>query len=218
MRAIHAELKSYLKKGETVDNSVVKHCFDAWLDERHSSAERNLFPGAVEMLTSVSALHPYACIGAITNGRGSPISMSSISHFFDFCVSGEDDNVFPHRKPQRGIYEVSLQKYTERYPQPISEDHIWCHVGDCLANDIGGSSKCGAYAIWMDMDHEGSSALSGKQPTWSTASKRTIRNRQRLAKSAKDNVSAKITKLSELPSAIEVILEKAAQTKQKFVR
>lgn len=222
MRAIRAELESCVKKGESVDSSVVKHCFDAWLDERHKSAERNLFPCTVEMLESISAQHPYACIGAITNGRGSPIYMTSISQFFDFCVSGEDDNVFPQRKPQRGIYEASLAKYAERYPHPISEsEYIWCHVGDCLANDIGGSTKCGAYGIWMDSGHDESSASrlsNDKQPSWSTASKRTIRNRQRLSKSAKNKVSAKITRLSELPNAIDIILEKVAQRQQGFVK
>ena len=221
MRAIHAELESFVEKSESVDSSVVKHCFDVWLDERHKSAERNLFPGTVEMLESISVQHPYACIGAITNGRGSPIYMTSISHFFDFCVSGEDDDVFPQQKPQRGIYEASLAKYTERHPHPISDsEYIWCHVGDCLVNDIGGSTRCGAYGIWMDSDHEESSTSqlsSHKQPSWSTASNRTIRNRQRLSRSAKDKVSAKITKLSELPNAIDYVLEKVAQHQQSFV-
>ena len=215
MLAIQQELKSHLKKQETVDQSVVKHCFDAWLNERHASAERNLFPGALEMLECVSEQHPYACIAAITNGRGDPKYMNCISHFFDFCVSGEDDDVFPQRKPQRGIYETSLAKFEERYPYGIGESRIWCHVGDCLANDVGASASCGAYGIWMEADHEDVTESRDKKPFWSTASKRTIRNRERLGRTGKAKVSAKITDLSELPSAIDKLLEKVAQQQQK---
>lgn len=216
MRAIQTELESHLPKKQTVDHSVVKHCFDAWLNERHASAERNLFPGAVNMLERISSQHPYTCIAAITNGRGNPKYMESISHFFDFCVSGEDANVFPERKPQRGIYEASLACYQETYPHVIDDSRIWCHVGDCLANDVGASADCGAYGVWMESDHEDVSAAGdAKQPVWSTASKRTMRNRERLKRSAKNKVSAKITNLAELPSAIDALLEKAAQQKQK---
>lgn len=217
MRAIQAELQTQLPKKQTVDSSVVKYCFDAWLNERHSSAERNLFPGAIEMLENVSAQHPYACIAAITNGRGSPMYMDSISHFFDFCVSGEDDGVFPERKPQRGIYEASLARYKERYPHPVDESRIWCHVGDCLANDVGASVDCGAYGVWMEANHEDVTSSNDKQPVWSTASKRTMRNRERLKRAAKEKVSAKIAHLSELPSAIDLLLEKAARQEQTIV-
>jgi len=211
MRAIQAELETHLPKKQTVDRSVVKHCYDAWLNERHASAERNLFPGAFDMLENVSSQHPCACIAAITNGRGDPKYMDSISHFFDFCVSGEDDGVFPQRKPQRGIYEASLAKYEESYPHPVGEFRIWCHVGDCLANDVGASVDCGAYGVWMEANHEDVTASSDKQPVWSTASKRTMRNRERLKRSGKNKVSAKITHLLELPSAIDALLEKAAK-------
>lgn len=33
--------------------------------------------------------------------------------FFDFCVSGEDDGVLPHRKPHAGIYRETLPRYQE---------------------------------------------------------------------------------------------------------
>lgn len=214
MRAIQTELESHLPKKQSVDPSVVKHCFDAWLNERHASAERNLFPGAIEMLESVKEQHPTACIAAITNGRGDPKDMDSISHFFDFCVSGEDDGVFPERKPQRGIYKASLARYEERYPDSIGDGRIWCHVGDCLANDVGASVDCGARGVWMEANHEDATANSDKQPVWSTASKRTMRNRERLKRAAKKKVSAKITHLSELPNVIDTLLEQAAREQE----
>jgi putative hydrolase of the HAD superfamily len=218
MRAIQAELESQLPKKHTVDPSVVKHCFDAWLNQRHASANDKLFPGVVETLERISAQHPCACIGAITNGRGNPKNMQSISHFFDFCVSGEDDGVFPQRKPQRGIYEASLARYKESYPHSIGDSRIWCHVGDCLANDVGASVDCGAHGVWMEADHEDVvCASSDKPPVWSTASKRTMENRERLKRAAKNKVSAKITRLSQLPNAIDALLAKAAQERQETV-
>jgi FMN phosphatase YigB (HAD superfamily) len=215
MKAIRQELcQQVASKDVHIDDSVVLHCFDAWLNERHQSAERNLFEDAVSMLDELSHKYPYACIGAITNGRGNPLDMQSLHPYFDFCVSGEDDHVFPERKPRRGIYEASLEAYHERYPHVISDQHVWIHVGDCLANDVGGSHKCGAYAIWKDNSE---SLLlesnDNKQPKWSTASKRTVQNRRRLANQGKKLMSGQVTRLAELPTVVEEILQHAAASK-----
>jgi FMN phosphatase YigB (HAD superfamily) len=158
-------------------DSGVNDCFQTWLNERHAAAERCLFPDAVEMLQSIKTTHfPNACIAAITNGRGNPLEMSeTLTLYFDFCVSGEDANVFPNHKPHSGIYEIALSEYQQRYPlhsllkrhdaqqpdmstptpaaqQDQQQQHIWCHVGDCLGNDVGASASCGAYAVWLDLE------------------------------------------------------------------
>jgi putative hydrolase of the HAD superfamily len=217
MKAIRQELCHQLRKEDmySLDDSVVKHCFDAWLEERHQSAERHLFDDAVSMLEELSHKYPYACIGAITNGRGNPLEMKSLRPYFDFCVSGDDDNVFPERKPRRGIYEASLEAYHERYPHVISDQHVWIHVGDCLANDVGASHKCGAYAIWKDNSESFESDDNNKQPKWSTASKRTIQNRKRLANQGKSLMNGQVTRLDELPTVVEEILEHAASKQRE---
>eukprot|EP00586_Coscinodiscus_wailesii_P014964 CAMPEP_0172505402 /NCGR_PEP_ID=MMETSP1066-20121228/186177_1 /TAXON_ID=671091 /ORGANISM="Coscinodiscus wailesii, Strain CCMP2513" /LENGTH=161 /DNA_ID=CAMNT_0013281999 /DNA_START=303 /DNA_END=785 /DNA_ORIENTATION=+ len=87
---------------------IVMNVFDAWLDERNAAANRHLYPDAVDTLRSLRQAFPDLCVGAVTNGRGDPRCMPLLEPFFDFCVSGEDSDVFPARKPARGIYRAAL--------------------------------------------------------------------------------------------------------------
>ena len=96
-----------------VHDSVIESVFDAWLSERHASADRNLFPFASQSLERIKEKHPDAVIAAITNGRGNPLDMPNIADYFDFCISGEDEGVFPKRKPDKGIYQAALNKYKQ---------------------------------------------------------------------------------------------------------
>jgi putative hydrolase of the HAD superfamily len=103
----------------------------------------------------------------------------TLAPLFDFCVSGEDDDVFPNQKPHAGIYQATLRRYEELFPHH-DDDHVWVHVGDCLANDVGASAACGALAVWMDKGMTESSAATrlsadtNKQPVWSTASAKEL--------------------------------------------
>ena len=216
------------KNNKSDDNysfsTVVEECFNVWLDERHAAAERFLFPQALASLAQLRQRYPDACIAAITNGRGNPLSMTStLAPYFDFCVSGEDDNVFPERKPFSGIYEESLRQYKELYPHHNNHDdnsgersqHIWCHVGDCLANDVGASASVGAKAVWFcedpqdDMDSVASrisSASNHSTPKWSTASSADRDARARLSQKAKEKIAVRISCLSELPDALSELL------------
>lgn len=209
-RAIQTELE-LLSAGKPIDYDLVSHVFDAWLQARHVSAENHLFDGAIEMLQRVKEQYPHVCIGAITNGRGNPHGMANtLAPYFDFCVSGEDDGVHPERKPHRGIFKVSLSEYSKRFPNEISETHVWVHVGDCLANDVGASAKMGAYAVWVELDDLKDDATSeGQQPKWSTAPPKEASSRRKLADKSKGFVSEKITTLLQLPAAIDKILLKA---------
>ena len=93
------------------DMEIVEHAFEAWLSERHASAEKHLFATAIPMLECIQKEHPHAFIVAVTNGRGSPMFMpNTIKPYFHSCVSGEDDDVFPFRKPHPGIFEATLSK------------------------------------------------------------------------------------------------------------
>ena len=92
-----------------VDESVIDAVFDAWLDERHASADRSLFLHACSSLETIRERHPTVVEGAITTGRGNPLmTMPSIASLFAFCVSGEDNDVFPGRKLDGRIYGAAI--------------------------------------------------------------------------------------------------------------
>ena len=187
---------------EINDNEVIDKVFDKWLSERHASANRNLFPFASSSLQSVKDQYPSVVIGAITNGRGNPFHMQSIAHYFDFCTSGEDDGVFPLRKPSSGIYEAALKKYKELKRTNI--DHVnWIHVGDDLANDVGASAACGAKTIWLTKDESTEEERVG---VWSTATLEEMQKRKEMNDKARRFVNVEVTALNELLNAIDSIL------------
>ena len=47
-------------------------------------------------------------IGAVTNGCGDPLKTPGLAPLFDFCVSAEDEDVFPQRKPSRRPFDKAL--------------------------------------------------------------------------------------------------------------
>lgn len=209
-RAIRSEMERLT--GQTPDTQVVDECFDAWLEERNAAAGRNLLPHTVAGLQAIRDKFPEACVGAITNGRGDPAHIDPLKPFFEFCVSGEDKAVFPARKPSPGIYEKALELYRKAYRHHGDESHLWIHVGDCLANDVGASSALGACAIWYapggeEIESAAAQLSTGKRPFYSTASKEDLDKRARLAEEAQKNVSVRIESLKDLPSAIERLLE-----------
>jgi FMN phosphatase YigB (HAD superfamily) len=259
-----------------VDEDLVNHCYNVWEQERHDAAERYLLPNAMEMLQHFkpppihqsqqeersqeinnnsnaasffsSSREMDICIVAITNGAGSPLYMpNTLQPYFDFCVSGEDPTVFPHRKPHSYIYQKALQDYEKwwraRQPETIAEqddkeghlaneppaasstssslsssmsNFLWCHVGDCLANDVSASADCGAHAIWMmgssssDEDEDDvAKRLTDTTlpiPAWSTAPKAELDQRRQLIQEGKAKVTARIRNLIELPGVIEELL------------
>uniref|UniRef100_A0A7S1D2A5 Haloacid dehalogenase-like hydrolase n=1 Tax=Cyclophora tenuis TaxID=216820 RepID=A0A7S1D2A5_CYCTE len=205
MRAIRRVLAS--DPGVEVNTDAVDKCFDAWLDERQESANRHLFPGTVEMLQAIKDKYPGVCIGAVTNGRGNPLMMKKIAHFFDFCVSGEDDNVFPERKPSPGIYLAALAEHEKRSSTKISGTNIWIHAGDDLAKDVGASARRGAVPIWVQINEQ----LSDKPPAYSTATKAEAKKYKALAQRARSSIDEKVECLYDLPLAVENALLEAAK-------
>lgn len=189
--------------------------FKAWLDERTASAERNLFPDTIKMLETITKNYPDAIIGAITNGRGNPLHMKKLSKYFQFCISGEDDTVFPHRKPHRGIYDATLSHVNDLYSISLNEDSssssdcCWLHVGDDLVNDVAASAVCGAVPIWLDWEDENIVVRGTTQgKNWSSATVEEQTRRKLLAEEAKKNsMSASIKSLSDLPVIIEELLK-----------
>ena len=202
-RSIRCEIERVCAT-ENVDDAIVDMVFDSWLEERHASANRNLFPYASSSLQRIREQYPSAIIGAITNGRGNPFNMPTIAQYFDFCVSGEDDEVFPLRKPDKGIYEAALRKYGQ-LSKTSSEGKNWIHVGDDLANDVGASAASGAKTIWITTEKMNLSHGTG---SWSTATSEEIQKRKEMDDMAKQFVDAKIYGLNDLVIAIEGILNK----------
>jgi putative hydrolase of the HAD superfamily len=203
--AIRAELLKYLD-ADALDDSVVHHVFEAWLLERHASAERHLFEGAQQVLTHLREQFPSLQIGAITNGRGNPLDMkgSALPSLFDFCISGEDEGVFPNRKPHKGIYEAALERVNLSLTDGSSET-CWIHVGDDLANDVGASAACGAKTIWLDTNDDLKSS-NAPLPSWSTIGEEERETRRKLAEAAFTFVDVRIESLVDLPNAVNRIL------------
>jgi FMN phosphatase YigB (HAD superfamily) len=185
---------------DEVDRFVDK-AFDVWLQERHLAAERYLFADALDTLAKLKNMYPDTCIAAITNGRGDPTRMvNSLAPFFDFCISGEDDNVFPERKPSPKIFELAIQRYQQLYPHHNSlSGRIWCHVGDCLVNDVGASAACGAFAIWY------SPKESGYVDSGNVATSQVEPSKHPQQQGTK-KIAVRVTNLAELPAAIKEFL------------
>ena len=191
-------------KGESPTAESVDDCFQVWLDARNAAADEYLFPSVTNALQQIKTTHR-ACIAAVTNGRGDPLDIPSLAPYFDFTVSGEDDDVFPQRKPHKGIYEKTLRLYRDNYPNH-GDEHAWVHVGDCLANDVGASAACGALAVWAAPPRS-TEKDGGEELAWSTATASEVAKRKALAVSAASNVAARISSLEELPGVILRLLQ-----------
>lgn len=219
--AIREVIQCQLSQGDTrgpilIEEKAIDELFNVWLEERHAAAERYLFPDVIPMLQSVRARFPGVCIAAITNGRGDPLAMKdTLAPYFEFCVSGEDSNVFPDRKPHLGIYEAALALYNATFRDQSSEELLWCHVGDCLANDVGASAGCGAFAVWFCPDDQTIESAASRlkdirsMPSWSTASAADIVERAKMADHAKEKVATRIRSLSELDETLLKFVERS---------
>lgn len=167
--------------------------FQVWLDARQKASEDLLFPDAANSLAEVRRRHPDAMIGAVTNGRGDPRQIPSLAPYFDFCVSGEDADVHPQRKPSPRIYEAALER-SKRGPDG------WVHLGDDVLNDCSAAKTCGARTVWLD-----AAAPSWAENAYSTMSA-ADREKRRLAAEAVDvavAVDRTIGGLAELPDAVD---------------
>jgi FMN phosphatase YigB (HAD superfamily) len=150
-------------------------------------------------LRGIREQYPSVVIGAITNGRGNPFHMPDVAPYFDFCTSGEDEGVFPFRKPDSGIYEAALRQF--RGIATDCNDINWIHVGDDLANDVGASAACGAKTIWLTSNAEKAVGF------WSTATPEEMQKRQEMDKVAKQFVNKEIYSLDGLIGAVEDIVQ-----------
>eukprot|EP00854_Cymbomonas_tetramitiformis_P001091 gene1091-1645_t len=197
---------------EALRGKVAEGLFSVWLEERHAAAEASLFPGAAEALQHCRDDHPECIIGAVTNARGDPKCMPSLCELFDFTVSGEDPEVFPHAKPAPRIFEVALTKAEQLHmgcdfnsssggaPDTYRVHQGWVHVGDCLVNDVDASKAMGAKTVWLDFDSDEDAS-----PSFSTASPEVVAERCAAAAAALSGgrVDKQIGDIRELPSALQ---------------
>ena len=175
------------------DHGTAEELFQLWLDARQRASEDLLFPDAASSLAEVRRRHPDAAIGAVTNGRGDPRQIPSLAPFFDFCVSGEDADVHPQRKPAPRIYEAALERAR------CGPDG-WVHLGDDVLNDCSAAKACGARTVWLD-----AAAPSWAENAYSTMSA-ADREKRRLAAEAVDvsvAVDRTIGALVALPDAVD---------------
>jgi putative hydrolase of the HAD superfamily len=173
------------------DRVTAEELFGVWLEARQRASEELLLPDSAAALAEVRRRHPEAVVGAVTNGRGDPRLIPSLAPFFDFCVSGEDADVHPHRKPSPRIYEAALAR-AGRGPAG------WVHLGDDVLNDCAAAKACGARAVWFD-----AAAPSWAENAYSTMSA-ADRDKRRRAAEAVDVATAvdcAIGSLAELPDA-----------------
>mmetsp|Transcript_44316 Transcript_44316/g.87235 ORF Transcript_44316/g.87235 Transcript_44316/m.87235 type:complete len:344 (+) Transcript_44316:82-1113(+) len=147
-----------------------RDCFELWLSARNKAGGDLLFPDVVPCLEQL--VQSGWLVGAITNGLGDPSSIPSLEPHFQFCVSGEDEDVFPHRKPARQIFEAAslrartfgfdadaalalaqMQSGPPTLPpsllSPGASPLAWWHVGDDLANDVAGAQALGIKTLLL---------------------------------------------------------------------
>lgn len=165
--------------------------FGVWLEARHAAAEQQVYEDAIPTLRALRQTQ--AVIGAVTNSRANPLEMPSLRDLFDFCVSGEDGDVFPHRKPSPQIFAVARRRAAEQAGFKGDVSH-WVHVGDDLINDVDASKRAGAFAVWFDDPrHQGDASFTSK-----SARERAERAQRAADILAQGRVDARITCLADL--------------------
>lgn len=194
--------------------------FQKWLDERNAAAGRLLFEGVQDMLSDLRRRYPSMRVCAITNGRGDVNRIPQLAEFFDFSISGEDEQVFPHRKPSEKIYVAAINRVLADQKGPCattqggedtqaatrlpvskeekeafaSSTERWVHVGDDLANDVGPARKLGMRTVLVEADMSWRQGISTMSPE---------EEAQRLAQAAAARPHASIAKIASLPAVID---------------
>lgn len=194
--------KVFERAGSTPSSAdaLAASIFEAWLRARHDAAEDLLFEGVVGALASIRSDHPDAVVGAITNSRVNPFAVPSLAPLFDFTVSGEDANIFLHRKPSPVIFEFALERAASLSGKWAASDlrgNSWVHVGDDLPNDVGAAADAGARSVWIADDGAAVGTTEGR--SYSTATPEEQAKRLHAAQVARDKMAARIRSVVELP-------------------
>jgi FMN hydrolase / 5-amino-6-(5-phospho-D-ribitylamino)uracil phosphatase len=199
---------------ESESGRAAADAFNVWLDARNAYAGKLLFPSAQNMLKIVRREYPAMLVCAITNGRGDVKKIPELAEFFDFSISGEDEHIFPERKPSEKIYVAAvnraisskrgstfLEASATQVPQTKEEEDAfnefvarWVHVGDDLANDIGPARKLGMRTVLVASDDTWRQGISTMSPE---------EEAQRLARAAETAPHASIAQIAQLPQVLK---------------
>lgn len=110
--------------------------------ERHHAAERNLYPEVIDVLQQIKMENPGVIIGAVTDGKASPLFMTfTLGPFFDFCVGWEDDQgarqkFFVDLAQSERTAELSWIYEAARFQYATLKD-----LTDKIAQEMSGSSS-----------------------------------------------------------------------------
>ena len=127
--------------------------FNAWLDARNAAAAEHLFDDVIPCLTQLVEGEDDPCLlVAITNGRGDPSAISVLAPFFSFTVSGEDHDIFPHRKPSRVIFDAAVERARGLgWAGKLGKgETTWWHVGDDRVNDVEAAAALGMRTVLLE--------------------------------------------------------------------
>lgn len=127
------------------DKSIAADALQQWICARNDAAAIHLYPDVLPCLEGLSSSG--AMVGAITNGMGNPTEIPILSEFFHFCVSAEEESIFPHRKPSPVIFEEALARARNL---GWNERAQWWHVGDDLATDVAAAARLGLRTVHVD--------------------------------------------------------------------
>lgn len=184
--------------------------FSAWLEARHKAAADLFFQSAPRAIAELRQQHPDVVVGAITNSRADPFAVPSLAPLFDFTISGEDADVFPHRKPSLEIFEKAVERARALAPSPVTwpdaaagdRSRWWVHAGDDLPNDVRAAALAGARAVWVTGDGGAESAAIQARPSYSTATPEEVAERSRAAAEARGMAAAEVSSVAELPGLL----------------
>ncbi|OLP99250.1 hypothetical protein AK812_SmicGene18223 [Symbiodinium microadriaticum] len=125
------------------DRRSAERILKQWIRARGDAAASCLYPDVLESLEGLLASG--AIIGAITNGASNPQQIAKLAPFFSFCASGEEDAIFPHRKPSPVIFEAAVARARDLGWSGSLQS--WWHVGDDPATDVSAAARVGLRTV-----------------------------------------------------------------------
>ncbi len=116
------------------DPALAAHLLDIYLACRFG--EVALYPDVMPTLDTLGSRYR---LGLVSNGNSYP-ERSGLGNRFAFTVFAQNHGV---QKPDRQFYEIVLATAGVAVREVI-------HVGDSLANDVGGAQALGIRTIWLN--------------------------------------------------------------------
>ncbi len=124
---------------------------DAWFAAylRHYRAAWRAFDDVLPALAALTAAHPAAALGVVTNGEGEPqrakLAAIGLGERFGAVVASGEVGV---AKPEAGIFALACERLGVDPAQTV-------HVGDRLDLDAEGAAAAGLRGVWLDRRETG---------------------------------------------------------------